>query len=83
MLQVDDSFKKTEKTKGLIEGTHFVREDEQELKYEVNTLMGLIMSMMEQAGTPMTDLAVIERIQQEKEEHEINKKLILIDKKLE
>lgn len=45
--------------------------------------MGLIMSMMEQAGTPMTDLQVIERIKQEKEEHEINKKLILIDKKLE
>lgn len=83
LLQIDDNFTKTQKEQGLIQGTHFITEDNEELKYDVNTIMGLIISLMEEAHTPMTDQEVIDRVNYEKAEFENNKKLIQIDKKLE
>ncbi len=83
LLQIDDQFQKTQKENGLIEGTHFVTQDESELKYDINTIMGLVISIMEQNGTLMSDTEVIQRINQEKAEYENNNQLIMVDKKLE
>ena len=46
----------------MIEGTHFVREDESDLRYDVNTIIGMVLNIMDQAGTPMSEAEVISRI---------------------
>lgn len=80
LLEEDQAFKKTEAAHGLIEGTHFVTEEEEE--FDPNTLLYAVKHMLTSAGTPMSNEDIVSRLRSEWEAHCLHQQLVMTDKRL-
>lgn len=81
LLEEDASFKKTSEVHGLIEGTHFVRDERKEFAPE--TLLHTLSYILGRAGTPMSNDAIIFRLRYEVDAHHYYEQIMMTEKRLD